>query len=163
MYIYAVTLTSASFYGNKNDCLRKSSLNKGRNFNVLRLLRRLTLSFHRTEMRQNMGKYLFTVMVARYLCLHLFIRIFSFTEELVKLVLFHWGNDQSASENFSKGIWKQRRKSCSPSVKGITVTELNRARFSPTLLFFGRNNSKLSHLGPFIFLLDGFVVFLFCF
>jgi len=39
--------------------LIQSSFNKGRDFDVLRLLRKLTLSFCRIEMRQSMGKYLF--------------------------------------------------------------------------------------------------------
>lgn len=139
--------------------LIQSSLNKGRNFNVLRLLRRLTLSFHRTEMRQSMGKYLFTVIVARYLWLYLFIWICNFIEKLVKLVLFHWDNDQSASENFSRGIRKQQRKSCSPSVKGITVTELNRARISPTLLFFWKKQLQTCLIWELFFIRWAFFFF----
>lgn len=133
--------------------LIQCSLNKGRNFDILRLLSRLTLSFCKIEMTQSMEKYLFIVIVAWCLWVYLFILIRNFIAELVKPVLFHWDSDQSASENFSRGIWQQRRKSCSPSVKGITVTELNRARISP-FYFLEETAVNVSHLGNF-FLLDG--------
>lgn len=87
-----------------------------------------------------MGKYLFITIVAQSVWLYLFVLTHSFSEDLIKSV--PWQNYISASENFSRVIQKGMRTSYFPSVKWITVTELNWARISLTLLifffFFGR-------------------------